>query len=105
FCRPLNGARRHPEGVTSPGQLKCYCAVVTRRASCLLQAGGSPMRKSTAVASIASVLFGIAAASPAAAQYGMDKKPPKNAATPELPRCDHVLGRASLREPEQQWWT
>ncbi|WP_141653049.1 CsgG/HfaB family protein [Phenylobacterium immobile] len=45
------------------------------------------------------------AAQPAAAQYGMDKKPPKNAATPELPRCDRPLGRAAVQEPENRWWT
>jgi curli biogenesis system outer membrane secretion channel CsgG len=44
-------------------------------------------------------------AAPAFAQYGMDKKPPKNAATPELPRCDKPLGRAAVREPENRWWT
>ncbi|WP_331540460.1 CsgG/HfaB family protein [Phenylobacterium sp.] len=47
----------------------------------------------------------MAAATPAAAQYGMDKKGPKNAATPELPRCDRPLGTAAIREPERQWWT
>ena len=44
-------------------------------------------------------------ASPAAAQFGMDKRPPKDAATPELPRCDRPLGRAAIREPENRWWT
>jgi curli biogenesis system outer membrane secretion channel CsgG len=44
-------------------------------------------------------------ASPAAAQYGMDKKGPKNAATPELPRCAQPLGRAAIQEPENRWWT
>ncbi len=55
------------------------------------------------------VAMGIAAlllaASPAAAQYGMDKKGPKNAATPELPHCDKPLGRAAVQEPENKWWT
>jgi curli biogenesis system outer membrane secretion channel CsgG len=55
----------------------------------------------TAVGLIAAVL----AATPAAAQYGMDKKGPKNAATPELPRCDKPLGRAAIQEPENRWWT
>ena len=45
------------------------------------------------------------AATPAAAQYGMDKKQPKNAATPELPRCAAPLGRAAIQEPESRWWT
>jgi curli biogenesis system outer membrane secretion channel CsgG len=46
----------------------------------------------------------LAAATPAAAQYGMDKKQPKNAATPELPQCSAPLGRAAIQEPEVQWW-
>lgn len=62
------------------------------------------MRKS--VVSIAAGLIAAAiAATPAAAQYGMDKKGPKNAATPELPQCDKPLGRAAIQEPENQWWT
>jgi curli biogenesis system outer membrane secretion channel CsgG len=44
------------------------------------------------------------AALPAAAQYGMDKNGPKNAATPELPHCDRPLGRAAIQEPETRWW-
>lgn len=61
------------------------------------------MRKSSyALAiSVAALLF----AQPAAAQYGMDKKGPKNAATPELPRCAQPLGRAAIQEPENKWWT
>src|SRR5258706_8141065 len=58
--------------------------------------------------SSAAVAIGLAAllsAQPAFAQYGMDKKGPKNAATPELPHCDHVLGRAAIKEPENKWWT
>jgi hypothetical protein len=46
----------------------------------------------------------LTAASPALAQYGMDKKPPRNAATPELPHCDRPLGRAAIQEPENRWW-
>lgn len=42
----------------------------------------------------------LAVASPAAAQYRMDKKPPKNAATPELPHCDRPIGTAAIQEPE-----
>jgi curli biogenesis system outer membrane secretion channel CsgG len=45
----------------------------------------------------------VAAASPALAQYGMDKKAP--AGTPDLPRCDKPLGRAAIREPQTRWWT
>src|SRR5258708_21074118 len=60
------------------------------------------------ILSSAAVAIGLAAllsAQPAFAQYGMDKKGPKNAATPELPHCDHVLGRAAIKEPEVKWWT
>ncbi|HEY2661920.1 MAG TPA: CsgG/HfaB family protein [Caulobacteraceae bacterium] len=46
----------------------------------------------------------LAVASPAAAQYGMDKKQPKDATTPELPRCDRALGTAAVKEPENRWW-
>ena len=42
---------------------------------------------------------------PAHAQFGMDKKQPKNAATPELPRCAKPLGTAAIQEPENRWWT
>ena len=45
------------------------------------------------------------AAAPALAQYGMDKNPPKNGATPELPHCDRPLGRAAIEEPQRDWWT
>lgn len=47
----------------------------------------------------------MAVAAPASAQYGMDKKQPKNAATPELPRCATPLGRVAIQEPENRWWT
>jgi curli biogenesis system outer membrane secretion channel CsgG len=43
-------------------------------------------------------------ATPALAQYGMDKKGPKNTLTPDLPRCDRPLGRAAIQEPENRWW-
>jgi curli biogenesis system outer membrane secretion channel CsgG len=43
-------------------------------------------------------------ASPAAAQYGMDKSGPKNALTPELPHCDRPLGTAAVQEPATRWW-
>jgi curli biogenesis system outer membrane secretion channel CsgG len=62
------------------------------------------MRKS-AISLAAGLIAAALAATPAAAQYGMDKKGPKNAATPELPRCDKPLGRAAIREPENRWWT
>jgi len=62
------------------------------------------MMRKIAVAVAGLFLAGLTA-SPAVAQYGMDKTPPKNAATPELPRCDRPLGRAAVREPANQWWT
>ncbi len=51
------------------------------------------------------LIAALLAATPASAQYGMDKKGPKNAATPELPKCDRPLGTAAIQEPERQWWT
>src|SRR5512139_1718359 len=62
------------------------------------------MRKMTISVALA-LLAAALTASPAAAQYGMDKKGPKNAATPELPRCAQPLGRAAVQEPETRWWT
>jgi curli biogenesis system outer membrane secretion channel CsgG len=47
----------------------------------------------------------LVSAQPAFAQYGMDKKGPKNAATPELPQCAKPLGRAAIKEPDNKWWT
>lgn len=51
------------------------------------------------------VLVALAATTPAFAQYGMDRRPPKNAATPELPRCAQPLGTAAVQEPANRWWT
>ena len=47
----------------------------------------------------------LAAAAPAHAQFGMDRSPPKNAATPELPRCSTPIGTVAIQEPQRQWWT
>ena len=64
------------------------------------------MRKfTTAVAAISLILSGLAVTTPAYAQYGMDKKPPKGAKTPELPHCAAPLGTAAVQEPENRWWT
>ena len=63
------------------------------------------MRKSHALGVAVGALVSLLAVQPAAAQYGMDKKAPKNAATPELPKCDKPLGRVAIREPENEWWT
>src|SRR4051794_6331950 len=59
------------------------------------------IRLSAALALLAAAMT----ASPAAAQYGMDRKGPKDAATPELPHCAQPLGRAAIQEPETRWWT
>ena len=61
------------------------------------------MRQFSAVA--VAVCVAALSAQPAFAQYGMDKKGPKNAATPELPQCAKPLGRAAIKEPENKWWT
>jgi hypothetical protein len=53
------------------------------------------------------LVAGLVAASmptPVFAQYGMDKKGPKNTLTPELPHCDKPLGRAAIQEPANRWW-
>ena len=42
---------------------------------------------------------------PAHAQFGMNKTPPKNAATPELPTCARPIGTVAIQEPQRQWWT
>ncbi|MFN3513090.1 MAG: SH3 domain-containing protein [Phenylobacterium sp.] len=52
-----------------------------------------------------SLAAALACAGPASAQYGMDRKQPKNAATPELPRCAAPLGTVAIMEPENRWWT
>ena len=62
------------------------------------------MRKFIAAAAVVS-MTAVAFAQPAFAQYGMDKKGPKNAATPELPQCAKPLGRAAIKDPENKWWT
>ncbi|HTK33711.1 MAG TPA: SH3 domain-containing protein [Caulobacteraceae bacterium] len=54
------------------------------------------------VAATAAILL---AAVPAQAQFGMNKTPPKNAATPELPRCASPVGTAAIQEPQRDWWT
>jgi curli biogenesis system outer membrane secretion channel CsgG len=56
------------------------------------------------VAAAAIGFAALVAAQPALAQYGMDKKAPKDAATPELPQCARPLGRAAIREPDNKWW-
>jgi len=60
------------------------------------------MRTLTAAVAALSVF---ALAGPAFAQYGADRRAPKNAATPELPQCAKPLGRAAIKEPQNKWWT
>lgn len=57
------------------------------------------------LASALALAAALMSTAPAHAQYGMDKKQPKGAATPELPRCDRPLGTAAVQEPENRWWT
>lgn len=63
------------------------------------------MRKTFTTTLAMSLVATLAVSTPASAQFGMDKKPPKNAATPELPRCDRPLGTAAVQEPANRWWT
>lgn len=64
------------------------------------------MRKiHTALSGLALVAGMVLQTVPAQAQFGMDKKPPANAATPELPKCAKPLGTAAIQEPENRWWT
>ncbi len=62
------------------------------------------MRRFAATAAVAG-LSALISAGPAFAQYNMDKKPPKGAATPEMPQCSKPLGRAAIKEPDNKWWT
>jgi curli biogenesis system outer membrane secretion channel CsgG len=63
------------------------------------------MRVLSTAAAALGLVASLVVATPAAAQYGMDKKPPKNAATPELPKCSRPIGTAAIQEPENRWWT
>ncbi|WP_133254936.1 SH3 domain-containing protein [Phenylobacterium hankyongense] len=63
------------------------------------------MRRPSPIAAVLGVTASLLTASSAFAQYGMDKKGPKNAATPELPQCAQPIGRAAIQEPERRWWT
>jgi curli biogenesis system outer membrane secretion channel CsgG len=63
------------------------------------------MRAFSSSALVLGLVASLMATAPANAQYGMDKKQPKNAATPELPHCDRPLGTAAIQEPENKWWT
>ena len=63
------------------------------------------MRQSKILLSAMAVATSLALAAPAQAQFGMDRKQPRNAATPELPRCAAPLGTVAINEPERRWWT
>ena len=64
---------------------------------------GAMVRQSKLLLALAA-LASVATALPAHAQYGMDRNAPRNAATPQLPRCATPLGSVSIREAESQWW-
>jgi curli biogenesis system outer membrane secretion channel CsgG len=53
---------------------------------------------------VLALVAGLALAGPASAQYGMDRKQPKDALTPELPHCDRPIGTAAVQEPQNRWW-
>lgn len=61
--------------------------------------------KTKSVATAIAAVLALSMAAPAQAQYGMDRRQPKNAATPELPRCAAPVGTVSIKEPETRWWT
>jgi len=63
------------------------------------------MRPSKALLAAAATAAALSLAAPAHAQYGMDRRQPRNAATPELPRCSAPVGTVSIKEPENRWWT
>jgi curli biogenesis system outer membrane secretion channel CsgG len=57
------------------------------------------------LAAIAAGCVGLSlGATPAAAQYGMDKGSDQKGGTPDLPRCAQPLGRAAIQEPQDRWW-
>lgn len=54
--------------------------------------------------------IGLAAASSAAVAdpsqpYGMDRNSGHQTAPDDLPRCDHPIGTAAVKEPEHDWWS
>jgi curli biogenesis system outer membrane secretion channel CsgG len=63
------------------------------------------MKHLVRAAAALAVLFGLAAAGPAAAQYGMDRGQPKDQTTPQLPQCAHPIGTAAIEEPDHDWWS
>jgi len=63
------------------------------------------MRYPVLAAAIFAVVASLAAAGPAAAQYGMDRGQPKDQTTPQLPQCATPIGTAAIEEPDHDWWT
>jgi curli biogenesis system outer membrane secretion channel CsgG len=63
------------------------------------------MKHLAKAAAALAVLFGLAAAGPAAAQYGMDRGQPKDQTTPQLPQCARPIGTAAIQEPDRDWWS
>jgi len=45
----------------------------------------------------------LACASPAFAQYGMDRNRPKG--TPELPHCARPIGTVAIQDAQRDWWS
>jgi curli biogenesis system outer membrane secretion channel CsgG len=62
------------------------------------------MKRLVESAAALGLIAGLAMGTPANAQYGMDKNGPKDATTPELPRCDRPIGTAAVQEPDNKWW-
>ena len=62
------------------------------------------MRQFSIAASVLALVVSLIASGPASAQYGMDRKQPKNDLTPELPHCDRPIGTAAVQEPQNRWW-
>jgi curli biogenesis system outer membrane secretion channel CsgG len=67
-------------------------------------AGATGMKRFAVAVGLLGLVSSVVAPAPASAQYGMDRGQPKDALTPELPRCDRPLGTAAVKEPESRWW-
>src|SRR3569623_437542 len=62
------------------------------------------MRRSVFAMARGALGAALMAASPASAQYGMDRGQPKNSLTPDLPHCTKPFGTAAVKEPQNRWW-
>jgi len=63
------------------------------------------MKAFVLAAAALAVVANLAAAGPAAAQYGMDRGQTKNQTTPSLPQCSRAIGTAAIHEPDHDWWS